>query len=342
MATEDFKIWKDYTWTLNSPEGCGCSTEGWKVFRGEHMDIDDELSAHITGTTIYNDGEVAIMVVKEMTKGLFPFTLFYNEVKNRFPDVVVEGDDPYRRFLCLDIASRTSLFFYDMESGCRADAVYDERGALDYYDLPEGEVEMPALWGDEAALTEEVTLQLPMEEIKQLERMEAIASKEDMDRVNEKGELKVDDRCSVHRAVTWFNTRDCAILTAWRQGKNRRTNDENNRELQMKLREMGYGVTKITGWYQEKDREMARENSFLTVNLNDEEDFKDRIYELSEGYEQDSFLYKKAGADMPAVYVYTNDDCGKGREVLLGRLRIGNMDAEAYSQIKAGRITFDK
>lgn len=341
MATEDFKIGKDYTWTLNSPEECGCSTEGWKVFRGEYMDIDDELSAHITGTTIYNDGEVAIMVVKEMTKGLFPFTLFYNEVKNRFPDVVVEGDDPYRRFLCLDIASRTSLFFYDMESGCMADAVYDERGALDYYDLPEGEVEMPTMGGEEA-LTEEVTLQLPMEEIEQLEQMEAIATKEDLDNDTGRKPLKAGTAYSVNRAVKWFVTCDCAILSAWRQGKNRQTNDENNRELQMKLREMGYGVKKITGWYQEKDREMARENSFMVVNLEDEEDFKDRIYELSEGYEQDSFLYKKAGADMPAVYVYTNDDCGKGREVLLGRLRIGNMDAEAYSQIKAGRITFDK
>lgn len=341
MATEDFKIGKDYTWTLNSPEGCGCSTEGWKVFKGGYMDIDDELSAHITGTTIYNDGEAAIMVVKEMTKGLFPFTLFYNEVKNRFPDVEMEGDDPYRRFLCLDIASRTSLFFYDMESGYLADAVYDEQGALDYYDLPEyGSVEMPTLWGE--ALTEEVTLQLPMEEIEWLEEMEAIATKEDLDNDTGREPLKAGTAYSVNRAVKWFVTCDCAILSAWRQGKNRQTNDENNRELQMKLREMGYGVKKITGWYQEKDREMARENSFMVVNLEDEEDFKDRIYELSEGYEQDSFLYKKAGADMPAVYVYTNDDCGKGREVLLGRLRIGNMDAEAYSQIKAGRITFDK
>lgn len=40
-----------------------------------------------------------------------------------------------------------------------------------------------------------------------------------------------------------------------------------------------------------------------------------------------------------ALYIYTNDDKGKGKVELLGRLRIGNMDAKAYSQIKAGRIT---
>ena len=149
------------------------------------------------------------------------------------------------------------------------------------------------------------------------------------------------DACSVKRAETWFNTRDCAILTAWRGGKSRKTNDDNNRKLQRRLRELGYGVTKITGWFAEKDKEVARENSFLTVNLNEEDSFRSNIYELSELYEQDSFLYKKAGRDIPAVLVHTNDDTGKGTEELAVRLRIGNMEADIYSQIKAGRITFE-
>ena len=113
-------------------------------------------------------------------------------------------------------------------------------------------------------------------------------------------------------------------------------------ELQLQLRRLGYGVTKITGWYQEKDKEMSRENSFLTVNLNDESSFREDIFKLSERYEQDCFLYKKAGYDTPAVYVYTNDAYGKkGSEKIIGRLRIGNMEAEAFSQIKSGRITFE-
>ena len=52
---------------------------------------------------------------------------------------------------------------------------------------------------------------------------------------------------------------------------------------------------------------MARENSFLTVNLNDEESFRDNLSELSELYEQECFLYKKSGYDTPAVYVYNKD-----------------------------------
>ena len=102
-------------------------------------------------------------------------------------------------------------------------------------------------------------------------------------------------------------------------------------------------MTKVTGWYPEENREMARENSFLTVNLNDEESFCDNLSMLSELYGQECFLYKKSGYDMPAVYVYTKDvdNYQKGDVKLLGRLRIGNLDAEAYSQIKAGRITFE-
>ena len=113
--------------------------------------------------------------------------------------------------------------------------------------------------------------------------------------------------------------------------------------LHQRLRKFGYGVTKVTGWYPEENREMARENSFLTVNLNDEESFRDNLSELSEFYDQECFLYKKSGYDTPAVYVYTKDvdEYQKGDVKLLGRLRIGNMDADAYSQIKAGRITFE-
>ena len=93
----------------------------------------------------------------------------------------------------------------------------------------------------------------------------------------------------------------------------------------------------------EENREMARENSFLTVNLKEEDSFQDNLSELSECYEQECYLYKKSGYDTPAVYVYTKDydEHQKGDVKLLGRLHIGNMEAKAFSQIKAGRITFE-
>ena len=339
MKEEDIIIGSTFTWTLKSPEESGYSTEEFKAFVDDHLNTVDE-NARVSGSVIYNDGEAAIIEVSEIDSCLNPFTLFYNEVKNRFPELNKENDDPYQRYFCMDVATLTSLFYYDVDSGCLADAEYDEEGAFDYYDVPDSETEMQPQWGGEA-LIEGVTLQLPQEEIKKLEKQDALIDNENHQRFNAKGEIISGGECSIHRAMTWFNTRDCAILTAWRQGKGRKTNEENNRMLQQKLRELGYGVTKITGWYPEKGKELARENSFLAVNLNEEENFQHEIYKLSECYEQDSFLYKKAGPDTPAIYVFTNDDCGKGKTQLLGRLRIGNMNAEAFSQIKSGRITFE-
>ena len=337
---QEISIGSAFTWFLKSPKLTGLSSEEFDGFVDEFfLGVDD--NAFIKGDVIYNDGESLILEVKEMTNSLFPFTLFYNEVKNRFSCLESKDDNPYRKYLCLDIASMTSLFFYDEECGYLSEAEYDDDGSFWTYGLFEGENDMrPHLHG--CGLIEDISIELPQEEIESLEEQEVLGSIEDIDRFNDKGEFVGAERCSVQRVVNWFNTRDCAILTAWRQGKGRKKNDEDNQVLQRKLRDLGYGVTRITGWYAEKDKELSRENSFLTVNLNEEKDFRDNIFKLSEEYDQDSFLYKEAGHDTPAVYVYTNDAYGKGKVKLLGRLRIGNMDAETYSQIKAGRITFEK
>ena len=328
-----------FTWTLKSPRLTALSSEEFDGFVDDFLDGVDE-DAFIKGEVVYNDGESVIIEIKEMTKSMFPFTLFYNEVKNRFPDLEKQNEDPYQKYLCLDIASMTSLFFYDEQCAYLAEAEYNDDGSFWTYELFEGENDMrPHIGGN--GLIEEIAIELPKEEIESLEEQEVIGTYEDINRYNDKGELIGGDRCSIQRAVNWFNTRDCAVLTAWRNGKGRKVNDDNNRELQKQLRDLGYGVTKLTGWYAEDGKDYARENSYLTVNLNDEEDFRENIFKLSEHYEQDSFLYKEAGNDKPALYIYTNDDKGKGKVELLGRLRIGNMDAKAYSQIKAGRITFE-
>lgn len=196
----------------------------------------------------------------------------------------------------------------------------------------------------ELETAEQLSIQLEESEIEEFEDWDVIRRSDEINEMaeDENGNFAIlPDPFSVNRAVSWFNAKDCAILTAWRNGKTRKTNDDNNQKLQKQLRDFGYGVTTITGWYPEKDKELARENSFLAINLNDDYSFRDNIFKLSEHYEQDCFLYKKAGYDTPAVYVYTNDDCGKGKVKLVGRLRIDNMDAEAFSQIKTGRITFE-
>lgn len=336
------------TWTPWSPMDTGKNFQDFMAFINEKTEIEVD-DAFIKGEVIYYDELSTVVVeVKDMTQDMFPFTMFTNEVESRFTSIDLKNNDPYQRYLCLDTKSMTSLFYYDVEIGYLADAAYDAEGNFVDYDIEEedmGDGEEPMM--SEGITPEQITIRLWQEEIEELENQDALLDIEERDRFieDENGNLSFNkgDACSLTRANTWFNTRDCAILTAWRQGKARKENDDNNRMLQQRLRELGYGVTKVTGWYPEENREMARENSFLTVNLNDEESFRDNLSELSELYDQECFLYKKSGYDTPAVYIYTKDvdEHQKGDVKLLGRLRIGNMDAEAYSQIKAGRITFE-
>ncbi len=347
-AQNKISIGLPFTWTLKSPRETNHSSEEFDSFVKDNI-ILVRNDSHITGCVIYNDGKSAVVEIKEMTPCLFPFTLFYNEVENRFPNLNFQNDDPYKKYFCMDVASMTSLFCYDIDTSCLADAVYNEEGDFDYYDMSEvslnGAVPVSPENADDA-ISEQLIIQLKEHEIEELEDKEVIQLQLS-DEIRKMAETEDGNfailpcYCSLNRTVSWFNAKDCAILTAWRNGKVRKTNDDNNRKLQAQLRDLGYGVTKITGWYPEKDKELARENSFLAINLNDEYSFRDNIFQLSERYEQDCFLYKKAGYDTPAVYVYTNDDCGKGKVKLVGRLRIGNLDAEAFSQVKTGRITFE-
>lgn len=342
----NFKIGDSITWTLMSPMDTGLLFKDFTDFINNYTNIEVD-DAFIKGDIIYYDELSTIVVeVKDMTQDMFPFTLFANEVESRFTGIVLKDNDPYQRFLCLDTKSMTSLFYYDMGTGIMADAVYDADGNFVDFDIEDyiDEESMEPTFTEEE-VHEQISIKLSMEDIEELENNDALLEADGIENVDSDGNITLsgEDACSITRAKTWFNTRDCAILTAWRQNKGRKENDDNNRILQQRLRELGYGVTKVTGWYPEENKEMARENSFLTVNLNDEESFRDNLSELSEFYDQECFLYKKSGYDTPAVYVYTKDvdEYQKGDVKLLGRLRIGNMDADAYSQIKAGRITFE-
>lgn len=344
--SKNIKIGDSITWTLMSPMDTGLTFKDFTDFINNYTNIEVD-DAFIKGDIIYYDElSTIVVVVKDMTQDMFPFTLFANEVESRFTGIVLKDNDPYQRFLCLDTKSMTSLFFYDLGTGIMADAVYDADGNFVDFDIEDyiDEESMEPTFSEEG-VHEQISIKLSMEDIEELENNDALLEADGIENVDSDGNITLSggDACSITRAKTWFNTRDCAILTAWRQNKGRKKNDDNNRMLQQRLRELGYGVTKVTGWYPEENREMARENSFLTVNLNDEESFRDNLSELSELYDQECFLYKKSGYDTPAVYVYTKDvdEYQKGDMKLLGRLRIGNMDADAYSQIKAGRITFE-
>lgn len=144
------------------------------------------------------------------------------------------------------------------------------------------------------------------------------------------------------RSLSWFSTCDCAILTAWRSKKARKENDSNNRDMQLILRSYGYGVSKVRGCYAEKGLPVSRENSFLVFDTRYEPvKFYERIFELAAKYDQDCFLYKKAGEAEPAYLIGTNKDFGMNKRKLAGMLRVGSSDAENYSRVGSGKISFE-
>ena len=147
---------------------------------------------------------------------------------------------------------------------------------------------------------------------------------------------------SLNRAVYWINKTDCANITAWRSGNKRAINDANNRELQETLRAMGYGVIKLQGFYAEVGKDVSKENSFLVFDQNDDPNFYENLYKLSEKFDQDCFLYKAAEEDV-AYLIGTNEDFirDNGERVEVGRLHIGNLSAKTYSEIGSGRISFE-
>lgn len=148
---------------------------------------------------------------------------------------------------------------------------------------------------------------------------------------------------TIGRATYWIENYEIAVLTAWRDSLNNVTDntfvpdDKNigdnfstkekkmyNRELKAKLLQMGYGVTNVRGTYREggADGTDVQEESFLVVNLKDDAGFKAKIFQLSEYYNQDSFMYSPKGSD-EAVLVGTNncDFPGYGEEIPTGKLQ---------------------
>lgn len=182
-----------------------------------------------------------------------------------------------------------------------------------------------------------IDIQIPESEIEELLN-ENVITKEDVGEVTGRSA----SNASLNRAVYWITTTDCANITAWRSGNKRAINDANNRILQKTLRAMGYGVIKLQGFYAEVGHDVSKENSFLVFDQNDDPNFYEYLYKLSEKFEQDCFLFKAVDEEV-AYLIGTNDDFIKenGERKEAGRLRIGNLDAKTYSKIGSGRISFE-
>ena len=122
----------------------------------------------------------------------------------------------------------TSLFYYDAGIGYLADAIYDEKGDFDYYDLPDdNETDGFETELGEDMPAEQLTLLLKESEIEGFEDQDVFRRSDEIEEMAERDDdsfAVLPSHCSLNRTVSWFNAKDCAILTAWRNGKARKTN----------------------------------------------------------------------------------------------------------------------
>lgn len=163
---------------------------------------------------------------------------------------------------------------------------------------------------------------------------------------------------SINRIVDWINRCDIACITAERKQFNpttatertlddrpdelkgtdvvynytRQDSKNRNSHLKAELLRNGYGVTDVRGSWFEKGL-FKDEDSFFVVNLNDDPDFFKKIFDLSELYNQDSFLEKERGRDY-AVLVGTNNSMfpGYGERINIGKLHT-NIKSDFFSRL---------
>lgn len=146
----------------------------------------------------------------------------------------------------------------------------------------------------------------------------------------------------VSRAKKWMMQSPCAIVTAWRHDDTREAKDTKNEKLMNVLRNKGYGVAKVRGYYAEAGQKASTENSFFVfiTHRNPGLPLKDDVFDLAKEYNQDCFLYKEPGINSHAYLIGTNEDFGIAREVDLGVLQINEMSAENYTKLDGGQISF--
>lgn len=300
--------------------------------------------AFVEGEVVMNDGVTAILrVTNSYEEGFFEI-LYYNEVRRYFPSFRDDKAERLTEYLCLDVETTSSLFFRDPESDVIM--TLDENyafGPADVFKFRMERLKRVLLYRlqkiEEEKKGERENEKGPHINIDVSETaIEDMYDEYDRDKGNENGD---DDlRYSLNRTLTWLNSKNCAIITAWRGNYNRAENNNRNDELQKDLRKLGYGVIRVKGCYPEMGKEVEKENSFLVIDLEDDPDFTYRLYEKSESYEQDCFLYKPI-EEKTAYLIGTNDNFGKERIEVAGILRINSLSAEQYSEIGSGRLSFE-
>ena len=172
-----------------------------------------------------------------------------------------------------------------------------------------------------------------------------------------KGKLKVksgkatfgtdtDSTPSMGEAEDAFKKYNCAIFTAFRGGYTLPENIERNAHLKADMEAYGMKFRPVDGCYREADWEYpCKEYCFFVYDAdrNQSRQFFENVYLLSAKYDQDSFLYKRAGINRTAFLVATTE---AGRKDLHGNIKFAGqlytdvLDVDAWTACSDGRIAF--
>lgn len=151
---------------------------------------------------------------------------------------------------------------------------------------------------------------------------------------------------NIDEAEAAFLKYTCVIFTAFRGGYTLDENVARNQCLKLDMEELGLTYRPVTGCYREADWEYANiEYCYFVYDIEGKDNlgFFQKTYSLSSKYEQDSFLYKRAGINRTAFLVATNDN---GRREFRGDIRFAGQlflhvpDVEAWTDCSDGRFAF--
>ena len=143
-----------------------------------------------------------------------------------------------------------------------------------------------------------------------------------------------------------FKNYDCAIFTAFRSGNTLKHNRRRNNLLKTDMEMIGLSYRPVKGKYREADQEFPDiEYCFFAYNkdVKQSQIFFEQAYSLAEKYNQDCFLYKRAGINRSAFFVATNDRCREGYRGNLkfaGQLYINVPDIGGWTDCSDGRFSF--
>lgn len=143
-----------------------------------------------------------------------------------------------------------------------------------------------------------------------------------------------------------FKKYNSAIFTAFRGGYTLEQNLERNASLKADMESLGMSFRPVNGCYREADWEYpCVEYCYFVYNENktQSQQFFENAYRLSAKYDQDSFLYKRAGINRTAFLVATTD-AGRydlhGDIKFAGQLYLDVPDVEAWTDCSDGRFAF--